>query len=54
MIPLPTTPTMDTYERLQKKDLKLSATIVASMAYRTAMRNTKLPRKPLSKPRPTS
>lgn len=45
---------MDTYERLQAEDLKQAATIVASMVYHTAMRDKKLPRKPLPKPRQSS
>jgi carboxypeptidase Q len=45
---------MDTYERLQPEDLKQAATIVASMVYHTAMRDQKLARKPLPKPRPAS
>ena len=38
---------MDTYERLQDEDLKQMACIVASFVYHTAMRDEKLPRKPL-------
>ncbi|RMG21787.1 MAG: M20/M25/M40 family metallo-hydrolase, partial [Bacteroidetes bacterium] len=38
---------MDTYERLQKEDLMQMACIVASFVYHTAMRDEKLPRKPI-------
>lgn len=38
---------MDTYERLQRGDLMQAAVIVASFVYQTAMRDEKLPRKPL-------
>jgi len=44
---------MDVYERLQEGDLMQSAVIVASFVYHTAMRDEKLPRKPLPKPRPS-
>ncbi|GHA76506.1 M28 family metallopeptidase [Pontibacter akesuensis] len=44
----------DSYDRLQADDLRQAATIVASMVYHTAMRDKKLPRKPLPKPRQTS
>ncbi|MBC7920714.1 MAG: M20/M25/M40 family metallo-hydrolase [Ferruginibacter sp.] len=40
---------MDTYDRLQKEDLMQASVIVASFVYHTAMRNEKLPRKPLPK-----
>jgi Zn-dependent M28 family amino/carboxypeptidase len=39
---------MDTYERLVMNDLKLNAIITASFAYNAAMRNDKLPRKPVT------
>ena len=42
---------MDTYERLVMADLKQNAVITASFVYNAAMRNTKLPCKPLMKPR---
>ncbi|MCX6335020.1 MAG: M20/M25/M40 family metallo-hydrolase [Bacteroidia bacterium] len=38
---------MDTYERLVMEDLKINAIITASFAYNAAMRNEKLPRKPV-------
>ncbi|WP_439880056.1 M28 family metallopeptidase [Pontibacter sp. MBLB2868] len=44
----------DTYDRLQADDLKQAATIVASIVYHTAMRDKKLPRKPLPKPKQAS
>ncbi|ARS36275.1 M28 family metallopeptidase [Pontibacter actiniarum] len=44
----------DSYDRLQADDLRQAATIVASMVYHTAMRDKKLPRKPLPKPREAS
>jgi hypothetical protein len=45
---------MDTYERLQADDLKQASVIVASFAYNAAMRDQKLPRKPLPQPQPKS
>jgi carboxypeptidase Q len=42
---------MDTYERLVMADLKQNAVITASFVYNAAMRNTKLPGKPVMKPR---
>jgi carboxypeptidase Q len=39
---------MDTYERLVMSDLKINAIITASFAYNAAMRNDKLPRKPVT------
>lgn len=39
---------MDTYDHLLPGDLMKSAVIVASFAYHTAMRDEKMPRKPLS------
>jgi len=44
---------MNFYERLQEGDLMQAAVIVASFIYHTAMRDEKLPRKPLPKPRPS-
>ncbi len=38
---------MDTYERVHEADVKQAATIMASFAYHAAMRDEKLPRKPL-------
>lgn len=40
---------MDTWERLVLSDLKVNAIISASFAYNAAMRNEKLPRKPVIK-----
>ena len=42
----------DVYERLIPDDLKQNAVIIASFAYHAAMRDEKLPRKPLPKPSP--
>lgn len=44
--------TMDTYERLVMADLKQNAVITASFVFNAAMRNVKLPGKPVMKPRP--
>jgi len=41
---------VDTYEYVIEDDLKQSAVIVASLIYHVAMRDVKLPRKPLPKP----
>ncbi len=38
---------MDTYERIQEEDAKQASIIMASFVYHTAMRDEKLPRKPL-------
>ncbi len=43
---------MDTYERLVMPDLKHNAVITAIFAYNAAMRNVKLPAKPVMKPHP--
>jgi carboxypeptidase Q len=43
---------MDTYERIQPQAMMKNAVIVASFAYHAAMRDEKLPRKPLPKPQP--
>ncbi|RAK65858.1 M28 family metallopeptidase [Hymenobacter edaphi] len=45
---------MDTYERLQPDDLKQASVIVASFVYNAAMRDQKLPRKPLPQPQAKS
>jgi hypothetical protein len=42
---------MDLYDHVSEEDLKQAAVVVASVAYLTAMRDEKLPRKPLSPPR---
>jgi hypothetical protein len=44
---------MDVYERIQASDMMNNAVIVASFAYHAAMREEKLPRKPLPKPQPS-
>jgi len=38
---------MDVYDRIQEEDMRQAATIMAAFVYNTAMRNNKLPRKPL-------
>ncbi|MFD2786818.1 M28 family metallopeptidase [Hymenobacter rubripertinctus] len=43
---------MDTYERLPADDLKQAAVVVASFVYQAAMRDQKLPRKPLPAAKP--
>ncbi len=47
---------MDSYDRVSSNDLQQAAIIVASFVYNTAMREEKIPRKPLPKvnPSPTS
>ncbi|MFQ5709227.1 MAG: M20/M25/M40 family metallo-hydrolase [bacterium] len=42
---------MDVYDRGQKSDLIQASVIMASFVYHTAMRDQKLPKKPLPKPR---
>lgn len=42
---------MDTYDHLLPNDLKQAATIIAAFVYHTAMRDEKIPRKTLPKPR---
>lgn len=44
--------TMDSYDHLIAADLEQIATIVAAFVYNTAMRDEKIPRKELPKPRP--
>jgi carboxypeptidase Q len=41
---------MDTWERLVMEDLKINSIITASFAYNAAMRNDKLPQKPVTAP----
>jgi Zn-dependent M28 family amino/carboxypeptidase len=41
---------LDTYESIVEDDLKQGAVVMASFAYHAAMRNERLPRKPLAKP----
>jgi carboxypeptidase Q len=38
---------MDVYDRIQEEDMRQAATIMAAFVYNTAMRDQKLPRKPL-------
>jgi Zn-dependent M28 family amino/carboxypeptidase len=42
---------MDVYDRIQKSDVIQSAVIMASFVYHAAMRDERLPRKPLPAPR---
>ncbi|MBL4754028.1 MAG: M20/M25/M40 family metallo-hydrolase [Flavobacteriales bacterium] len=42
---------MDTYDRLSEKDMIQSVIIITSLVYHTAMRDEKIPRKPLPEPR---
>jgi Zn-dependent M28 family amino/carboxypeptidase len=37
----------DVYDRIQEDDMKQAATIMAAFVYNTAMRDKKLPRKPM-------
>ncbi|HEX8370926.1 MAG TPA: M20/M25/M40 family metallo-hydrolase [Pyrinomonadaceae bacterium] len=41
---------LDVLEAVNEEDLKINAVIIAAFAYQTAMRNEKLPRKPLPQP----
>src|SRR5439155_12831205 len=41
---------MDVYDRAQRDDLIQAAIVMAAMVYQTAMREEKLPRKPLPQP----
>ena len=41
---------LDTYEAIIEEDLQQSAVIMASLVYHAAMRDEKLPRKPMAKP----
>jgi Zn-dependent M28 family amino/carboxypeptidase len=43
---------MDVYDRVQRDDMVQQATVLAVFAYNAAMRDEKLPRKPLPKPTP--
>ena len=42
---------MDVYDRIQRGDMMQAAIVMASFVYHTAMREEKLPRKPMPKPR---
>ena len=44
---------MDAFDRVQPDDMKQMATVIAVFAYNAAMRDDKLPRKPLSQTPPT-
>jgi hypothetical protein len=44
--------TMDVYDRVQRDDMVQHATVLAVFAFNAAMRDEKLPRKPLPKPLP--
>jgi hypothetical protein len=44
--------TMDVYDRVQRDDMVQHATVLAVFAFNAAMRDEKLPRKPLPKPQP--
>jgi hypothetical protein len=39
---------MDVFDRIQADDLKQAATIMAAFVYLTAMRDEKIPRKPMA------
>jgi hypothetical protein len=43
---------MDVFDRVQRDDVVQMAIVVATFAYDTAMRDAKLPRKPLPQPAP--
>lgn len=45
---------MDVYDRIQRGDMMQASVIMASFVYHAAMREEKLPRKPLPKPQPQS
>ena len=42
----------DNYDRIQPKDMKHNATIMAAFVYQTAMMDGKIPRKPMADPKP--
>ena len=44
---------MDSYDRISSNDLQQASVIIASFVYNTAMRDEKMPRKPLPKPNPS-
>lgn len=41
---------LDVFESINEEDMKVNAVIIAAIAYQTAMRDEKMPRKPLPKP----
>ena len=43
---------MDTYDRVVKSDMMQASVIIASIVYNTAMRDEKLTRKAMPKPKP--
>jgi hypothetical protein len=43
---------MDVYDRIQEDDMKQASVIMAAFVYNAAMRDQKLPRKPLSAQQP--
>jgi hypothetical protein len=43
---------MDFFDRVQRDDMVQQATVIAAFAYNAAMRDEKLPRKPLPRPQP--
>jgi hypothetical protein len=43
---------MDVYDRVVADDLKQAAVVMAAVVYQTAMRDEKIPRKPLTPPTP--
>ena len=43
---------MDLYERINEGDVMQAAAVIATFSYHAAMRDEKLPRKPLPKPKP--
>jgi hypothetical protein len=43
---------MDVFDRVQRDDMVQHATVMAVLAYSAAMRDERLPRKPLPAPRP--
>jgi hypothetical protein len=45
---------MDVYDRVQRDDMVQMATVAAAFAYNAAMRDEKLPRKPLPLARPSN
>ena len=44
---------MDSYDRISANDLEQASVIIATFVYNTAMRDDKMPRKPLPKPNPS-
>jgi hypothetical protein len=44
---------MDVYEAVFEEDLKQATIVIASLVYQTAMREERIPRKPLPQPSET-